>query len=605
MDERNARPRLSLGVCVGLAMALLSLYPQLNLWRMTGAQWNGSYAHFDFDEVAYSAYLNALIENRPRRNDPYTGRDDQPHAPQPESLFSIQFLPPTSLAFVARCCGLSASTIFILLTPFAAFASTLALFWLLCAVTKDERIACVGTPAALLLGGFAQSWKMLWPFENMGGLPFDLPFSRRYIPLLAFPFFFMFCALVWRALTITNRHQANVSSTCAGLCFAVLIYSYFFLWTAAFAWLVSLALLWLIAFPNERRQSMMTFGIILTLIIAALLPYLYLLSQRAVTTDTAQLLKATRAPELGHLSESFGVIVLLALALAALRHRISWRNPITIFTASLALSPLLIFNQQILTGHTLQPGHYDKFIANYIALLACVLMLANIMRVRLNENRRTYNLAFTILALIIFGFGLYGIHAQTRQWAQANRRRDSLRAVLNRFALPPLNRINGQPDTRSVVLCTDLYQADILPTIAPQPVLWAQHMFVFSGLTAREHKERLYQYLYYTGVDEAEFYALASQESYLRMALFGWERNAAQVEGKTLPLSDEEINYERQNYAIYIANFKREQAATPTLAFLVTPTTGGASIANLDRWYERDDGEQVGAFTIYRLTLRP
>ena len=81
---------------------LLALYPQFNLWHIRGKDWNGAYAYNDVDEVAYAAYLQALIDGRPRRNDPYTGRDDAPSAQQPESLFSIQFIPPYMMALVAR-----------------------------------------------------------------------------------------------------------------------------------------------------------------------------------------------------------------------------------------------------------------------------------------------------------------------------------------------------------------------------------------------------------------------------------------------------------------------------------------------------------------------
>ena len=39
-----------------------------------GAEWHGAYALVDGDEFLYSAYINALIENRPRRNDPELAR---------------------------------------------------------------------------------------------------------------------------------------------------------------------------------------------------------------------------------------------------------------------------------------------------------------------------------------------------------------------------------------------------------------------------------------------------------------------------------------------------------------------------------------------------
>src|SRR3954465_15428835 len=90
-----------LGIFAALALTLVALYPQFHLQLARGLDWNGSYAFFSQDEIAYSAYVNALIEGRPRRNDPYTGRDERAENPQPESLFSIQFAPAYAIAIPA------------------------------------------------------------------------------------------------------------------------------------------------------------------------------------------------------------------------------------------------------------------------------------------------------------------------------------------------------------------------------------------------------------------------------------------------------------------------------------------------------------------------
>src|SRR2546423_2445122 len=147
--------RWRLGVIAALAITFLALYPQLDLWCTRAQGGTSAYVTLEFDEVAYSAYLNALIADRPRRNDPYTGLSDTPAAPQPETLFSVQFLPPYVLALPARLLGLDASTMFIILAPLIAFASALALFWLLGMITGDERIAAAGVLVILCFGSLA------------------------------------------------------------------------------------------------------------------------------------------------------------------------------------------------------------------------------------------------------------------------------------------------------------------------------------------------------------------------------------------------------------------------------------------------------------------
>jgi len=91
-----------MGVAAGLFLALFAAYPQIKLLYNQGGDWQGHYAYNDIDEVAYAAYLKALIDGRPRKNDPYTGRDESPGSPQPESLFSIQFAAPYAVAIPAR-----------------------------------------------------------------------------------------------------------------------------------------------------------------------------------------------------------------------------------------------------------------------------------------------------------------------------------------------------------------------------------------------------------------------------------------------------------------------------------------------------------------------
>src|SRR6266704_4260971 len=98
-----------------LAMLVLSLIPQLHLWLVRGRDWNGAYVSPQGDEPLYSAYINALIDGRSRRNDPYGARDDSPQTPLPESAFSIQFVPAYAIALPARIFGVSASTAFIVL----------------------------------------------------------------------------------------------------------------------------------------------------------------------------------------------------------------------------------------------------------------------------------------------------------------------------------------------------------------------------------------------------------------------------------------------------------------------------------------------------------
>src|SRR4029077_17993491 len=135
-----------------ITVMLLSLCPQLLMWGSRGSQWNGSYAELHGDEWVYSGYIQALIDGRPRRNDPYTGRDERPDNPQPESLFSIQFVPAYVIAIPSRLLGISSSTAFIVLGVLTPFLACLSIFWLFANVIQDRRLAAAGAVLVLCCG---------------------------------------------------------------------------------------------------------------------------------------------------------------------------------------------------------------------------------------------------------------------------------------------------------------------------------------------------------------------------------------------------------------------------------------------------------------------
>src|SRR6185437_1285549 len=118
--------RWRLGIYAALTFALISLIPQANFWRVRGHEWHGAFYTYHPDETPYAAYVNSLIEGRPRRNAPYTGRIDGRDGSLPESLLSIPFVPAYSLAIPARVLQISVMTVFILLQPLVAAASVLA-----------------------------------------------------------------------------------------------------------------------------------------------------------------------------------------------------------------------------------------------------------------------------------------------------------------------------------------------------------------------------------------------------------------------------------------------------------------------------------------------
>lgn len=602
------------GILAGIAMMLFGLYPQFKLWVNRGKEWNGAYAYNDIDEVSYAAYLQALIDGRVRKNDPFTGNDDAPDKPQKESLFSIQFAAPYMIVIPAKIFGASASTAMIFVSAFSAFFSALAIFWLIKKVTGDEKYAAVGALMVLCFGTLAAGEGAIYELTKRGiSYPY-FPFLRRYVPALPFPFFFAMCGALWCALQSENERKRYLYAFIAVICFAVQVYSYFFLWTPAFAWMVGLFVLWILFRPENWKKDFELFLFTLSIALCFLVPYAFLLANRSHGMDDVQLLASSHKPDLWRLPELICYVAIAALLIAAWNGIIKFRDKKTIFILSFLILPFLAFNQQIITGKSLQPIHYQVFIGNYVAVLAVLLTVALIKQVQ-NHNRlgvsfetngRVFsNSVLILLATIALVWG--GIEAKytTRVLDEYNVDRDEAMLVEKRLAQLAKESNNPIEVLTQITLNLNFIQADDQPTVAPQPVLWSRHQHLFATLTWDENKERLYQWLYYAGLNEQWLaYTLNNRDSVMVIALFGWDRITDRLTVSPRPLTQPEIDMEVRQFANYIATFNRERATKYKLSYVITHNDLPFDLKNIDIWYERDEGEQHGKFKLYRLKLR-
>jgi hypothetical protein len=609
-EIRSDRIRWRWGIVASAALMLVSLFPQAHFIANRGREWHGANAITHPDEVAYSAYLASLIRGNPRRYDPYAGREQAP-----ESLFSIQLVPAYAIAWPARLFRLSARNVFMLLPPLCALASSLAIFWFLWLLTRDDRFSAAAVLIILGLGtvmagqGIARhvpNLNYLIPLwiSNRVAPPslYHLPFLRLYQPAVAFPLFFVFCAMVWLALTRPTRRWAILAAAEAGLMFAMLIFSYFYLWTAAAAWLVCTCALWLLARRSERRRAIWVFGTVLVFGAVALVPYFRMLAHRAATIDAAQALVFTHQPDLFRLPEIVSLLVLILLGLGIFRAVLGGRDPVLLVAAAFALSVLAVFNQQVITGRSLQPIHYQWFIANYCALTAAVLTAALWWRSDKQRGLTKNRLALVAGAALLLAFGEVWLAASVS--FDYNRLIDESIPVTNRLA--ERARAEGtRSSSGSMALMADLNLADRLPTDAPQSVLWAPRLLVFPGVSETENHERFFRQLYYLGYTEKKFWAELDHADWnFLTGMFAYQRLSPAVSGSEAPITPKELRTQLAGYLNYGRLFNRDLAAAPMLAYLVVHADSQPDYANLDRWYQRDAGERIGGFLLYRLKLR-
>ena len=593
-----------------LAIVILSVVPQIHFWAVRGSQWNGAFTVTQGDELLYAAYVNALIHNRPRRTDPPDGRDDHPQAPVPESLFSIQFIPAYAIALFARPFGVSASTAFIVLLGVEGLLASLALCWLFTALTGDRRFAALAVVIVVsfgaLAGGHGLIWLILKPDVRLVGLPF----LRRYEPGVPFPLCFVFCVLLWKALTASSRRTTIIMALLAGLTLAILVFSYFYLWTATLAWLACVALLWLLLRRFETAKVLRVVIVTIVPVAAALAVYAYLLSKLPAVAEKAQVLVFTRQPDLLRVPEIVGAFILVVLIIAVRRGRVLRSDPRLIFTASFGLVPFLVFNQQVVTGRSLQPFHYEIFISNYV-VLAGLVMLVKVLNVAIRTR--------TAFLLVLFCLSWATVEVVVPSPIRSNKdvKLDQIVPVLQR--LNELAKTDGtwqglreQGKTSSVVFSPEFGVSRLLPVWAPQGLLLGTGSAVFQGVPQAERKEWIYLHLYYSGKDEDFLRQLLNDRIddpyltyFVQSTVFGPERILLFLGQHTQPVGQHEIEAQVAEYATFARSFSRANALKRPVTYVITRAPHNSfDLSRIDQWYERDEGETVGDYVLYRVKLR-
>lgn len=588
-----------------IAIVLLSLAPQIHLWVSRGSEWNGAYAGIQGDEFLYSGYINALLHGRPRRNDPFAGQDSTPTSPLPESTFSIQFIPSYLIAWIGRVLGASSATLFIAWLAIGGALAGMAVLFLLNTITSNRLLSGVGMLFVLTLGALAAGQGLVGLLFKTDVLFLGLPFLRRYQPLVAFPLFFVFCALFWKAL-VTRR---NIYSLLSGLILAVLIFSYLYLWTTAVAWLVLVAVIWLGSrFELERFSSWQSFAIVGGLALLALVPYYNLISNRARELDEAQTMILTRRPDLFRTSELIGLVVFALLLLAVRRKVIERTDPRAIFAACFALLPFVVFNQQVLTGRTMQPYHFETFAVNYAALIALV-----ILAVILWEPKIRRSLAWIAVACCLWS--ATEVTVDILAHFKSSLATDRIVPVLRR--LDQLSTQDGTLEgfrtagkTPAIIFSPHRDVMAWAPTWTSQGTLLNMGGLDFGTATHGERKESFYIFLYYSDIDPQGLRNLLSGATddffaghYARIAIFGHERVLPILSSSFRPIQPNEIEEQVKIYDDYLKGFSRARVLAHPVTYVVTKINT-TNLPALDRWYERDAGEQHGDYTLYRVKPR-
>lgn len=587
-----------LATLTGLFGAVFSLSPQINLWMAKGGISDSVYASHDMDEACYAAYVQSLIDGKPRRNSPYTGTEDGPDTPLKESLFSIQFAAFYPTALVARAFGLSSSTAFILASGVFGFFTGIAVFWLFFILFENPFLSFAGGLVVLAAGALAAGQgsfvRSYFPDSIYYGIAF--PFARRIVPLAGFPFLFLFFGGTWKILTTDESRKRVWYMVATSLVFGVLVYSYFYLWTTAFAWLAGVSILLLVLRPDQYRLLLKRLSLLAAAMLVLLIPYLLLLANRSETIDSVQLLEYTRRPDLTRIPELISFAVAAVFGLLAAMRKIDLRDVRMLFLFSFSLAAPIVFNQQIVTGRSLQPVHYQFFAANYTALFALLSLLFLLLTATGKEH-------FNKLVLVVALVGFYIGYIEVTRQASLDILRDDF--------VPIANYIKETSTTDDDLVMafdlagTGLPASDEMPSLASRPVLWALHQRVFADISTEDNLERFFYFLYLQKKDDVWLREELTKKNPLVMhGVFGWGRNENEVLTEKNPISLEEIEQSVDLYRQFILGFDPTKAAKYPITFVIAHEQAKESFGNFDKYYDREVAGKFRRYILYRTRLR-
>ena len=120
-----------------------------------------------------------------------------------------------------------------------------------------------------------------------------------------------------------------------------------------------------------------------------------------------------------------------------------------ILALSFVLLPLAVFSQQVITGYSLQPFHYEIFITNYVVLTGAVLVFALFLKHPLS------NRIFWSLFLIVLAWAITEIRYSTIRERERNLARDAFVPVATRL----VDLHSASPERRGIVFSPDTYVA--------------------------------------------------------------------------------------------------------------------------------------------------
>ncbi len=551
-----------------------------------------SYDHADTYQGVYIAttdneysYLNRIQEVR-------DGHPSMASAVLKDGKDDPYFLPPLDeilVAYLGKIFFLNLNSTILLARFLFAFLVFLAVYGFVFLISKEKLTALAASTAVCLAKSLLGRGALVVLLK--GGAPTAdfLDLYRPAHPQVDFLFFFSFLLFFWLFFERKRWIWGVISTLILGLSF----YTYPYTWSLLYAFLgvLFLILLFQKKWPDAKRVFFLGLGAFaigifyfLNVYAASLHPYFEEVILRCRYIDTRQ--------------PVFGILVPSILIIFLLFFPKNWRERF-IFCLALAIAPLLVLNQQIITGKEFSSGHYHWYYNQLTAIIFLVIVLFYQIRLWQEKlgfltKKNTAKLAAFLVIVISFYTGIT-IQAGSYKASEARILSDQRYGAVAEW----LNA-NAQKDE---VFLAEPYQAGILSIYTPLNTFYSNRGDMYLAGSNERILNSLFLFYRLNGVDGAEARSLFLQEEERRIIsyrIYGtYYKNVA---GNAAAIPDELLCSFAEKYQIFLSVPLDKILKTNDVKYVVWDTKNHPQW-QLDQYQFLNKVYEEGDFKIYYTNL--
>lgn len=454
-------------------MAFIIILPQILFPFLAGNEYKGiNYGNYGVDDIGYYQKGKEILEGN-RLGNPalHIGKNNtDPH----RVYIDYILIKPLNLL------GLGDNLNIVVLHIFITAIGVVVLIWLVAFLMEKftgNRFFSIAT-ACFLVGGYN-----LLLFAPIRSSPFSSLFNiygRPTMPILSSVVFFIFLIFLYRAIA----NKKHVDMLIAGCVFGLMFYIYLFAWTFVLTTLGFLFFWYMFSRDWERFKIIIFIGLIGVFIGSYYLVQVYL-SFDSVIGKQLSFIQSAKGRTFLPISKlsilSFVGLISVVWSMKKKRNKIPPEIP---FLFSLALSGLVVINQQLITNMSVQPMHYFFYFVIPLSIIICFYSFFHILKA-LNKTRILRALVPIVLILAIF--------SSAREHVKATYDTFEMKMYAQQYG-PIMEELKKDKD-RGVVLISDEFLGHAVTIYTHHDLYWGDAYSYFTPVDYMKDAIFVYAYI--------------------------------------------------------------------------------------------------------------